>query len=152
MSDPVGNLWYCFTHLVLYIVDTPEACMLACVHGNTSPVTTAMYKDFGDPYHHLPRTVTTTLMQLSSIKCDILDVDQYFAACEPFRLSSVSHPFWRNWLLAEPSKFLTPKSLHEWHYQFWDHDVCWCKQALGAAELDFQFSIIPHIHDGACAY
>ncbi|KAI6022462.1 hypothetical protein BKA83DRAFT_4464045 [Pisolithus microcarpus] len=82
---------------------------------------------------------------LSSIECDVLDVDQYFAACEPFRLSGVSHPFWRDWLLAEPSEFLTPESLHEWHRQFWDHDVRWCKQALGAAELDFRFSIIPRI-------
>ncbi|KAI6043167.1 hypothetical protein EDC04DRAFT_2600357 [Pisolithus marmoratus] len=30
MSNPVGNLWYCFTYLVSYIIDTPEACMLAC--------------------------------------------------------------------------------------------------------------------------
>ncbi|KAI5994462.1 hypothetical protein EDD15DRAFT_2366590 [Pisolithus albus] len=145
MSDPVRNLRYCFTHLVSYIVDTPEARMLACVRGNTSPVTTAMYKDFGDPYRHPPRTATTTLAQLSSIECDVLNVDQYFAACEPFRLSGVSHPFWRDWLLAEPSEFLTPESLHEWHRQFWDHDVRWCKQALGAAELDFRFSIIPRI-------
>ncbi|KAI5981274.1 hypothetical protein EDD15DRAFT_2183697 [Pisolithus albus] len=57
MSDPVGNLQYCFTHLVSYIVDTPEARMLACVHSNTLPITTAMYKDFGDPYRHpLSRT------------------------------------------------------------------------------------------------
>ncbi|KAI6114201.1 hypothetical protein F5141DRAFT_1001954, partial [Pisolithus sp. B1] len=31
MSDPIGNLCYCFTLLVSYIVDTPEACMLACI-------------------------------------------------------------------------------------------------------------------------
>jgi hypothetical protein len=31
MSDPLGNLRYCFTPLASYIVDTPEACMLACV-------------------------------------------------------------------------------------------------------------------------
>ncbi|KAI6023237.1 hypothetical protein PISMIDRAFT_114952, partial [Pisolithus microcarpus 441] len=61
-------------------------------------------------------------------------------------LSGISaHLFWRDWPLAEPSTFLTPKSLHEWHHQFWDHDIHWCKHALGATELDFQFSIIPHI-------
>ncbi|KAI6016995.1 hypothetical protein BKA83DRAFT_4128668 [Pisolithus microcarpus] len=119
MSDPVRNL--------------PEAHMLAYVHSNTSPITTAMYKNFGDPYCHPPHTTTITLVQLSSIKCDVLDVNH------------VSHPFWRNWLLAEPSEFLTPESLHEWHCQFWDHDIRWCKQALGAAELDFRFSIIPRI-------
>ncbi|KAF8436374.1 hypothetical protein L210DRAFT_3319453, partial [Boletus edulis BED1] len=47
MSDPVGNLQHCFTPLAAYIVDTPEACMLACVCGKTSPVTMASYKEFG---------------------------------------------------------------------------------------------------------
>ncbi|KAI5987694.1 hypothetical protein EDD15DRAFT_2389474 [Pisolithus albus] len=89
--------------------------------------------------------LATTLAQLASIECDVLDVDQYFAACERFRLNGVSHPFWRDWPLAEPSEFLTPESLHEWHCQFWDHDIRWCKHALGATELDFRFSIIPRI-------
>ncbi|KAI6016291.1 hypothetical protein BKA83DRAFT_4060254 [Pisolithus microcarpus] len=145
MSDPVGNLQYCFTHLVSYIINMPEAHMLACVHGNTSPVMTAMYKDFGDPHHHPSHTTATTLVQLASIECDVLNVDQYFAACECFHLNGISHPFWRDWPLAEPSEFLTPKSLHEWHRQFWDHDIHWCKHTLGATELDFQFSIIPCI-------
>ncbi|KAG6374246.1 hypothetical protein JVT61DRAFT_4259 [Boletus reticuloceps] len=35
MSDPVGNVQYCFTPLAAYIVDTPEACMLACVQDLT---------------------------------------------------------------------------------------------------------------------
>ncbi|KIK16208.1 hypothetical protein PISMIDRAFT_82959, partial [Pisolithus microcarpus 441] len=93
MSDPVGNLRYCFTPLVSYIVDTPEACMLAC----------------------------------------------------DFRLSGVLHPFWRDWLYADPSQFLTPEALHHWHRQFWDHDMQWCKHALGAGELDFRFSVLPPI-------
>ncbi|KAI6130730.1 hypothetical protein EDD16DRAFT_1515399 [Pisolithus croceorrhizus] len=41
--------------------------------------------------------------------------------------------------------FLTPEALHYWHCQFWDHDMQWCKHALGAAELDFQFSVLPPI-------
>ncbi|KAL4072342.1 hypothetical protein V8B97DRAFT_2023518 [Scleroderma yunnanense] len=101
MSDPVGNLQYCFT---------PLACMLTCVCGNTSPITTVMYKEFGDPYCHPPCTATLTLSQLTSIQCD-------------------------------------PQ-------EFWDHNICWCIQALGSAELDFQFSIIlpitgfPHFSNG----
>jgi hypothetical protein len=43
MSDPIGNLRYCFTLLVSYIVDLPEAAMVACVRGQTSPVTLAKY-------------------------------------------------------------------------------------------------------------
>ena len=137
MLDPVGNLQYCFTPLVSYIIDTPEACMLACVRGNTSPITTTMYKDFRDPHHHPPRTTALTLSQLASIQCNPQDVARYFAACEPFRLSDVSLPFFCDWPLSEPSEFFTPEALHYWHRLFWDHDVCWCIQALGAAELDF---------------
>ncbi|KAG2354988.1 hypothetical protein BDR07DRAFT_1248238, partial [Suillus spraguei] len=47
MSDPVGNIHHCFTPLAAYIVNTPEACMLTCVHGKTSPFTLASYLQFG---------------------------------------------------------------------------------------------------------
>ncbi|KAF8451179.1 hypothetical protein L210DRAFT_3387321 [Boletus edulis BED1] len=145
MADPVGNMQYCFTPLVSYIVNTPEACMLACVRLNTSPVTTAMYKEFGDPECHPPRTAATTLNQLVTIDCDVANVAEYFAACEEFRLSGVSHPFFRDWPLARPSQFITPEGLHKWHREFWDHDIHWCMQALGVDELNFQFSILPCI-------
>ncbi|KAI6102275.1 hypothetical protein F5141DRAFT_992439, partial [Pisolithus sp. B1] len=99
MSDPIGNLHYCFTPLVSYI----------------------------------------------SIQCNINEVEWYFAACKDFRLSGVSHPFWHDWLYTDPSQFLTLEALHYWHCQFWDHDMQWCKHALGAGELDFQFSVLPPI-------
>ncbi|KAF8141813.1 hypothetical protein EV363DRAFT_1392225 [Boletus edulis] len=97
MSDPLGNLRYCFTPLV------------------------------------------------SSIDCNPLSVEKYFATCTLFRLSGVSHPYWRDWLFAEPSRFFTPETLHHGHGEFWDHDVQWCIHGLGKAEIDFQFSIIPCI-------
>ena len=50
MNDPLGNLRLCYTPLVSYVVDTPEACMLAAVAGKMLPVTTAMYKQFGDDF------------------------------------------------------------------------------------------------------
>ncbi|KAF8417606.1 hypothetical protein L210DRAFT_3615989 [Boletus edulis BED1] len=74
-----------------------------------------------DP-RHPPRTAATTLNQLATIDCDVADVAEYFAACEEFRLS-----------------------LHEWHREFWDHDIRWCMQALGVDELNFRFSILPRI-------
>jgi hypothetical protein len=112
MLDPVGNLQHCFTPLASYIIDTREACMLACVHGKTSPVTLAMYKNFGDPDRHAPRTGELTLAQLTTIQCDPQNVNAYFEACKPFRLSGVSQPFWRDWPLSDPSTFLTPEALH----------------------------------------
>ena len=52
LSDPLGHSWYCFTPIASYIVDMPEAAMLAGVGGKTSPVTMAMYKQFRDPFWH----------------------------------------------------------------------------------------------------
>ncbi|KAI5981998.1 hypothetical protein EDC04DRAFT_3132364 [Pisolithus marmoratus] len=141
MSDPTGNLHYCFTPLVSSIIDTPEACIRGC----TSLVTTAMYKDFGDSDHRPPCTTALTLIQLQSIKCNIDEVEWYFATCKDFQLSDVSHPFWHDWLYADPSQFPTPEALNYWHCQFWDHDMQWCKHMLGAGELDFQFSVLPPI-------
>ena len=142
MSDPVGNLRYCFTPLAAYIADTPEACMLACVRGKTSPVTMATYKEFGDAFQHEQRTRATTLAQLARIPCDPTEVERYFAQCKEFRLSGVAEPFFRDWPLSDPAKFFSPESLHHWHREFWDHDIQWCKNALGARELDFRYSVL----------
>ena len=145
MSDPVGSLRYCFTPLVAYIADTPEAAMIAGVAGKTSAVTMASYKEFGDPLRHPSRTAEKTLSQLISLEsqgADPLDLKAYGAAAMTYRLSGVHRPFWRDWPLAQPDVFLTPEPLHHWHKQFWDHDVKWCIRAIGGAELDFRFSIL----------
>ena len=52
MSDPLGWRQYCLTPLA--IVDTPEALMYAGVSKSASPVTMAIYKQFGNPYCHEP--------------------------------------------------------------------------------------------------
>ncbi|KIK14014.1 hypothetical protein PISMIDRAFT_117769, partial [Pisolithus microcarpus 441] len=151
MADPLGNVHFCFTPLVAYIVDTLEACMLACIRGKMSPVMKATYKDFGDPFRHGPRTGEETLRQLGSICCDPDDIEAYFDMCTRFQLSGISHPFWRNWPLSDPHWFLTPECLHHWHCMSWAHDVKWCRRALGAGELDFHFSLLPPI-TGLCQF
>lgn len=145
MSDPVGNLRYCFTPLASFIADTPEAALVACVLGLTSPVSLAKYDQFGDADPHPRRTGAHTLIQLQSITADPENVEEYFAESKEYRLNGVSHPFWRDWPLSCPSRFLTPECLHYWHRFFWDHDLKWCANALGDRELDFRFSIVPPI-------
>ncbi|KAG2101102.1 uncharacterized protein F5147DRAFT_655431 [Suillus discolor] len=127
MSNPVGNVHHCFTPLAAYIIDTPEAAMLAC---------------FGDNFRHPAHTHSITLGQLASITVNSDDLEAYFEACADSRLNGVYAPFWMDWPLADPSVFLTPESLHHWHKEFYDHNLQWCIMVVGAQELDFQFSIL----------
>src|SRR3984885_5059663 len=149
MSDPMGNLRHCFTTLASYIVDTPESALLSGVGGKTSSVTMAFYRQFGDPFQHEPRTASTTLAQLHAIEeiAHPWNLESYVKEAAKFRLNGVHRPFWRDWPLAEPSVFLPPEPLHHWHKMFWDHDAKWCIHVLGAAEIDFRFSVL-HPHTG----
>ncbi|KAG0702763.1 hypothetical protein DFH29DRAFT_999147 [Suillus ampliporus] len=159
MLDPAGNLRYCFTPLASYIVDTPEVAMLTCVRGKTSPLTMALYKQFGDAFQHPLRTVNTTLTQLKSIKsmCDPQNIEAFFAACEPYHLSSVVDPFWCDWLFTDPNWFLTLEALHHWHRESYDHNVQWCirigismlKQVTGRAQRDIQHYLVAVIVNAA---
>ena len=168
MSDPRGYSHFCFTALASYMVDTPEAALIACVAGKTSHLTMADYRKFGEPTRQEPRTASTTLAQLSALGSQFnpLDLSSYIPAAKAIQLNGVHLPFWRDWflrspsgglpkiLMADPSQFLTPEPLHHWHKQFWDHDVKWSIRVLGADELDFRFSTIQpmvgfkHFKDG----
>ena len=168
MSDPRGYSHFCFTFLASYMVDTPEASMLACVAGKTSHLTMADYRKFGDPIRQEPRTASTTLAQLAAVATNFhpLDLPVYIPAAKAMRLNGVHLPFWRDWflqspsgvppqtLIADPSQFLTPEPLHHWHKQFWDHDMKWSIRVVGADELDFRFSTLQpivgfkHFRDG----
>ncbi|KAG1821858.1 uncharacterized protein BJ212DRAFT_1445288 [Suillus subaureus] len=125
-----GMLEDCLIHEYLLIVLQPlmkaaelgimmsdPACMLACVHGKTSPFTLALYLQFGDNF------------------------------CHPayFWLNGVFAPFWKGWWFSDPAIFLTLEALHHWHKQFYDHDMQCCLVVLGVVEFDFQMSILQPI-------
>lgn len=145
LSDPLGNQRYCFTPLATCIVDSPEASLIACVRGKTSPVTLADYTQFGDAFRHPPRTKVSTLDSIASISIDPAALTAFFEACAASRLNGVDLPFWRDWLLSEPARSLPPEILHLFHRSWYDHDCKWCTRAVGAMEIDFRFSILPHV-------
>ena len=128
-------------------MDTPESALIARVGGKTSFVMMASYKQFGDPFWHEPQMALTTLMQLNALEqfCDPWDIKKYITVAWQFCLNGIHQPFWWDWPLSNPLTFLTPEPLHHWHCMFWDHDAKWCICVLGAAEIDFCFSIL-HSH------
>jgi hypothetical protein len=107
-------------------------------------VTTANYQQFGDNFRHPPRTGSITLQTINKIRSSptaFESLEKYKTAAKSYRLNGVQLPFWRNWpLSADPSTFSNSEPpIHHWHKLFWDHDVKWCINVLGAAELDFRF-------------
>ena len=98
MADPRGYSRFCFTALASYMVDTPEAAMLAGVAGKTSHLTMANYRHFGDPSRQEPRTASTTLAQLAALATTInpLNLPAYIPTAKAIRLNGVHLPFWRD--------------------------------------------------------
>ena len=153
MNDPTGNLHYCFTLLASWIADTPKESLLASTSPKASPVTTAMSKQFGDPFRHPVRTAAVTLAAIQSAcdECSLLDYKEFLKIIKRLGLNGVIELFWKTYPLLDPSEFLTPEVLHHFHRFFWDHDVKWCITAIGAAELDFRFSLL-QTAVGYCAF
>ena len=67
LSDCAGNIQFCFTPLVSYIIDTLEAMALTGVAGKTSHLMIATYKEFGDPFQHKSQTTTSILTSLRAL-------------------------------------------------------------------------------------
>ena len=98
MSDPVGNLWYCFTPLVAYISDMPEQSLLAGTGPKASPVSTATHKEFGDPFPHPSHTATQTLDNIwqACSAADPNDFKEFLKVVKHYFLNGVHKPFYRN--------------------------------------------------------
>ena len=99
--------------------------MLVCIGGKTSPVTMAMYKQFGDSFCYEPQMGLNTIAQLRVVKSKVnpLDLDSFLHEAQQFCLNGVSEPFFQAFPLSCPSSFLAPKLLHYIHKEFWDHGV-----------------------------
>ncbi|KAG2336694.1 hypothetical protein BDR05DRAFT_953157 [Suillus weaverae] len=140
MVDPLARMCYCFTPLISHIADLPEQLMIACVTKNSSPITTATHKEFGDEMPHPPQNGvdTYTLIQQLCDRIDPWDLIVFLREAKKLHLSGVHLPYWRNWRHSNPARFLMPEILHMLHKFFFDHVLKWIKQTMGH-ELDVQF-------------
>ncbi|KAI6041124.1 hypothetical protein EDC04DRAFT_2566093, partial [Pisolithus marmoratus] len=95
-------------------------------------------------FPHSPCTATRTLDDIEQvcIEADPNDFEEFLKATKHYSLSGVHKPFWRDWMLSDPSKFLMPEVLHHFHHLFWDHDLQWCNNVLRLGEIDYHFSLI----------
>ncbi|KAG2064247.1 hypothetical protein BDR04DRAFT_1035790, partial [Suillus decipiens] len=80
-------------------------------------VTMAIYKQFRDSFCHEPQNKSTTLAQLHIIqtRADPNDIKAFFCEAQKFHLNGIYEPFFEDWVLSEPSHFLTPETLHHIH-------------------------------------
>ncbi|KAH7903379.1 hypothetical protein BJ138DRAFT_1020738, partial [Hygrophoropsis aurantiaca] len=83
-----------------------------------------------------------TIAQLGKITESPSNIKEYFKEAQKLRLNGVDKPFWSDYALADPYLFLNPEPLHYWHKFSWDHEVRWAINIVGAAEIDYRFSIL----------
>ena len=70
---------------------------------------------------------------------DPWDVKAFQKLAKEHGLLGVHLPYWRNWLLSDPAIFLVPEILHTLHKFFFDHPLKWCKEVVGARELNARY-------------
>ena len=148
MLDPNGNIRLVRTFLGAYIADLPEQQALSCVTTNYAPSSLAGPLELGDSQVHPRRDRLHTLGAIEELEKEIAaqnakgDLGKLKKIAKTYGLNGICKPFWRDWVYADPSLFLAPDALHQWHKLFIDHPVEWAKAWLGNEELDRRFSVL----------
>ncbi len=143
MVDGMGNIRLVRTILVSHVADYPEQQVIACVTGNNSPLTVAQFRGLGNSAAHRPRKGSSTLRSMRrsmALHHPVDDIESFVAASKNIGLSGVYEPYWRDWKFADPSAFLTPDALHQWHKMFIDHPMKWARKLMGKEEFDKRIS------------
>jgi hypothetical protein len=144
MSDHVSNQCYYYMPLVAYIANTPKQSLLACTSTRASSISTALYHQFGDNVIHPSHTAdqTRNKIHLISSKCHSDDYIKFLKYAKAYGLNGVDIPFWIDWPLSNPVRFLNLEILYHFHRFFFDHNLQWCIIALGSAEIDYCYTLI----------
>ncbi|KAG2076612.1 hypothetical protein BDR04DRAFT_1204687 [Suillus decipiens] len=157
MVDPSARQCYCFTPLISHIANLPKQLMIACIMKNSSPVTMATHKEFGDETPHPPQngTETYTLIQQLCNHVDPWDLIVFIREAKKLHLSRVHLLYWRNWRHSNLARFLMPEILHTLHKFFLiihhkHTGVCYfsggishVSQMTGLEHQDIQHMIVP---------
>ncbi|KAG6370271.1 hypothetical protein JVT61DRAFT_12220 [Boletus reticuloceps] len=125
MSDPVGNLRYCFTPIAAWITDTPEESLLSGTGPKVSLVTIASSKQFGNAHQHELCTADHTLAAIHTACSQYSPNDHigFLKAAKWLGLNGVIDLVWTGWPLSQPCYFITLEVLHHFFRFAWNHDI-----------------------------
>ncbi|KIM56168.1 hypothetical protein SCLCIDRAFT_29796 [Scleroderma citrinum Foug A] len=121
----------------------PEQSLIACTSPKASPVSMAIYKQFGDGICHPPCTATVTshVIKMMCAKSPPTDLINFLKVAKEHWLNGVFELFWRDWFYSDPSRFLLLEVLHHLHRFSFDHNLQWCIAVVGSKELDYHFTL-----------
>ncbi len=144
MTDANGDKRLVRTILLAHLADLPEQLLIACCHQGASPLSLARTKDFGSSEKQPPRTGIGTRQCIRDITATTSpkSIRHYNTRASKFGMNSVNKPYWRDWKFADPSKFLAPDALHQWHKFFWAHVMKWARKLIGDKELDRRYQCL----------
>ncbi len=149
MSDAAGILRLIRTILLAHIADFPEQQAIACVSGDASPISVARHNELGLTTCQALRTADYTLSKIKELLdsgVNPSNLSCYKTEARKAGLNGVHRPYWRDWTFAEPSTFLTPNALHQWHIFFAKHPMMWARKLIGDAEIDQRYkSLQKHV-------
>ncbi|KAG1874853.1 hypothetical protein F4604DRAFT_1880763 [Suillus subluteus] len=153
-----AHAWSCIAYMPIpQFVCHPDFCSLLqarvwhrCVDivCENLKITAATGTSMVDPSGHLRYTFTPLVaytadlpeqQMIACVNVDPWKVQQFQEEAKALFLSGVQLPFWRDWRFSDPALFLAPDILHTLHKFFFDHIFKWCKEVLGADELDSRF-------------
>lgn len=152
MADPYGNVRLVFTPVVALSGDLVEHLSMAAVSSSVSPITLATSSQFGDGRVYARRTKahTLNLIYAASKVVDVWQLHDFQRECKKVGLNGVHLPWWRDYLLADPSLFSVSDILHFNYKFFFDYLLPACQIAVGTHELDRRFAS-RHKHLGYAA-
>ncbi len=128
MADAKGILRLIRTILLAHIADFPEQQAIACVSGDASPISVARHAQLGLNTCQALRKAEYTLSKIKALLDSGVspsNLSRYKTEARKAGLNGVHKPYWRDWRFAEPSTFLTPDALHQWHIFFAKHPMMW---------------------------
>lgn len=143
MTDANGVKRLVRTILLAHLSDFPEQQLIACVSGSSSPISLAKFDNYGSAEMQEPRTAHYTRSRIRQLLrtpgINVTSFPRYKRCALLLQLNGVYRPYWRNWKYADPSVFLAPDALHQWHRFFYDHIMTWARTILGDYQLDGRY-------------